>query len=108
LFTGELLGCFAMLPLRMGAAELCPGFRVEVLSATASGVSNTDRAEVVLASGVMTLRGRLRATSWLSATLDAGLAARPFQPKFVLLGVGDVFVTPLISPFARTGLAVEF
>jgi len=62
----------------------------------------------VLAAGVGVLRGRLRATSWLSATLDAGLAVRPFQPKFVLLGVGDVFETPAFSPFARTGLSLEF
>jgi len=108
LYTGELLGCFAALPFQLGAVELCPGARIEVLGATAYGVSNPDRAQVVLASGVAALRGRLRATSWLSGTLDAGVAARPFQPRFVLVGVGDVFETPLFSPFARTGLVLEF
>lgn len=108
LFTGELLGCFAALPFQLGAVELCPGFRVEVLSATAYGVSNPDRGEVVMASGVGVLRGRLRATSWLSGTLDAGVAIRPFVPRFVLLGVGDVFETPVVSPCARTGLVLEF
>jgi hypothetical protein len=108
LFTGELLGCFAALPFQLGAIEVCPGFRLEALTATAYGVTNPDQARVLLASGIGALRGRLRATSWLSATLDAGVAVRPFQPKFVLLGVGDVFETPAFSPFARTGLALEF
>ncbi len=108
LFSAELLGCFAALPFQLGALELCPGFRLEYLSATARGVSNPDLARVVLGAGVGVLRGRLRATSWLSATLDAGGAVRPFQPTFVLRGVGDVFEVPVFSPFARTGLAVEF
>ena len=63
---------------------------------------------MLLGAGLGVLRGRLRATSWLSATLDAGVAARPFHPTFVLLGVGDVFEIPTFSAFARTGLAVEF
>lgn len=108
LFTAELLGCYAVLPFELGAVEVCPGLRLEHLTATARGVSNPDQAKVLLASGVGAVRGRLRATSWLSATLDAGLAVRPFQPTFVLLGVGDVFETPLFSPFARTGLSLEF
>ncbi len=108
LFTAELLGCYAVLPFELGDVEVCPGVRLEHLTATARGVSNPDQAQVLLASGVGALRGRLRATSWLSATLDAGVAVRPFQPTFVLLGVGDVFETPLLSPFARTGLALEF
>lgn len=108
LFTAELLGCYAVLPFELGDVEVCPGVRLEHLTATARGVSNPDQAKVILASGVGALRGRLRATSWLSATLDAGVALRPFQPTFVLLGVGDVFETPLLSPFARTGLALEF
>ncbi|HEX2874298.1 MAG TPA: hypothetical protein VHP33_23750 [Polyangiaceae bacterium] len=108
LFTAELLGCYAVLPFELGDVELCPGFRLEHLTATARGVSNPDQAKVVLAAGVGALRGRLRATSWLSATLDAGAALRPFQPTFVLLGVGDVFEIPAFSPFARTGLALEF
>jgi hypothetical protein len=40
--------------------------------------------------------------------LEAGVAVRPFQPSFVVIGVGKVFETPLVSPFARTGLIVEF
>ncbi len=108
LSSGELLGCFAALPFQLGAVELCPGFRLEYLSATAFGVSNPDQGGVLLGAGVGTLRGRLRATSWLSATLDAGVAVRPFRPTFVLLGVGNVFEIPLVSPFARTGLSVEF
>lgn len=108
LFTAELLGCYAVLPFEFGDVEVCPGFRLEHLTATARGVSNPDQAKVLMASGVGVLRGRLRATSWLSATLDAGVALRPFQPTFVLLGVGDVYETPALSPFARTGLALEF
>jgi hypothetical protein len=108
LFSAELLGCFAVLPFQLGAVELCPGARLESLGAAAYGVSNPDKGRVLLGAGVGVLRGRLRATSWLSATLDAGLAARPFHPTFVLLGVGDVFEIPVFSPFARTGLAVEF
>jgi hypothetical protein len=61
-----------------------------------------------MGAGVGALRGRLRATSWFSATLEAGVAVRPFQPSFVVIGVGKVFETPLVSPFARTGLIVEF
>jgi hypothetical protein len=108
LFSGELLGCFAAVPFQLGAVELCPGFKLEYLRATAYGVSNPDEATVVMGAGVGALRGRLRATSWLSATLDAGAALRPFQPDFVLIGVGKVFETPAVSPFARTGLVVEF
>ena len=108
LFTGELLGCFAAVPFQLGAVELCPGLKVEYLRATAYGVSNPDEASVLIGAGVGALRGRLRAISWLSATLDAGVALRPFQPRFVLLGVGKVFETPVVSPFARTGLVVEF
>lgn len=108
LFSGELLGCFAAVPFQLGAFELCPGFKLEYLRATAYGVSNPDEATVLMGAGVGALRGRLRAISWLSATLDAGVAVRPFQPDFVLLGVGKVFETPIVSPFARTGLAVEF
>jgi hypothetical protein len=108
LFTGELLGCFAAVPFQLGAFEVCPGLKVEYLRATAYGVSNPDEATVLMGAGVGALRGRLRAISWLSATLDAGVAVRPFQPRFVLVGVGKVFETPLVSPFARTGLVVEF
>ena len=108
LSSGELLGCFAALPFPLGAVEVCPGARVEYLSATAFGVSNPDHGGVLLGAGVGALRGRLRATSWLSATLDVAVAVRPFHPTFVLLGVGDVFEIPVVSPFARTGLSVEF
>lgn len=108
LFTGELLGCFAALPFQLGAVELCPGLRLEALSATAYGVTHPDQARVLLGSGLAAVRGRLRATSWLSANLDAGVAVRPFQPKFVLVGVGDVFETPVFSPLGRIGLALEF
>ena len=108
LSSGELLGCFAALPFQLGAVEVCPGVRLEYLSATAFGVSNPDHGGVVLGAGVGALRGRLRATSWLSATLDVAVAVHPFHPTFVLLGVGDVFEIPVVSPFARTGLSVEF
>jgi len=108
LLTGELLGCFAVLPFHLGAVEACPGFRLEALRAEAFGVSHPDEGKVILASGVAAARGRLRATSRLSATFDVALSVRPFQPRFVLLGVGDVFETPVFSPFARTGLALEF
>ena len=108
LFSGELLGCVTAVPFQLGAVELCPGFKLEYLRATASGVSNPDEATVLMAAGVGALRGRLRATGWLSATVDAGVALRPFQPDFVLLGVGKVFGTPMVSPFVRTGLVVEF
>jgi hypothetical protein len=108
LATGELLGCYAALPFQLGALELCPGVRIEYLTATAFGVSNPDEAGVLMLSGLALVRGRLRATSWLSAALDVGIAARPFQPRFVLVGVGDVFETPVFSPVARIGLALEF
>lgn len=108
LFSGELLGCYAVVPFALGALETCPGTRVEYLRAHAFGVSNPDEGVVLLMSGLAVLRGRLHPTSWLSATLDAGMAARPFHPTFVLLGVGDVFEIPVFSPFARTGLALEF
>jgi hypothetical protein len=106
--SGELLGCYAALPFQLGAVELCPGVRFEYVSARAFGVSDPATGSVLLASGVGVVRGRLRATSWLSATLDAGAEARPFQPKFVLRGVGDVFEIPAFSAFARTGLVLEF
>jgi len=108
LASAELLGCYAALPFQVGAVELCPGIRVEYLGASAFGVTNPASGSVLLASGVGALRGRLRATSWLSATLDAGLEARPFHPRFVLVGVGNVFEIPVFSAFARTGLVVEF
>jgi hypothetical protein len=108
LTTGELLGCYAALPFSLGALELCPGLRIEYLNASAFGASNPDNASVLIGSGVGVLRGRLRATSWLSATLDAGGALRPFHPTFVLLGVGDVYEIPKFSGFARTGLVLEF
>ena len=108
LFSGELLGCYSVVPFRLGAVEACPGARLEYVSARAFGVSNPDQAEVLLGSGLVALRGRLHPTSWLSATLDAGLSLRPFHPTFVLAGVGDVYEIPMLSPFARTGLALEF
>lgn len=106
--SGELLGCYAVLPFQLGAVDACPGARLDYLSATAFGVSNPDRAQVLVLSGLGVLRGRLRATSWLSATLDVGAALHPFRPRFVLLGVGDVYETPMFSSFARTGLRAEF
>ena len=108
LFSAELLGCYAVVPFGLGVLEACPGLRVESLSARSFGVSNPDRGQVLLMAGLAVLRGRLHPTSWLSATLDAGLAARPFHPTFVLRGVGDVHEIPLVSPFASTGLALEF
>jgi hypothetical protein len=108
LVTGELLGCYALVPFQLGAVEVCPGLRIEYLDARAFGVSNPEEGSVLLAAGVAALRGRLRATSWLSATLDGGFSARPFHPTFVLVGVGDVFEIPVFSPFARTGLVLEF
>ena len=106
--SGELLACYAALPFQLGAVEVCPGARLEYLSAAAFGVSHPDAAQVLVLAGVAALRGRLRATSWLSAALDVGATARPWQPHFVLVGVGDVFGTPVVSPFARTGLMLEF
>lgn len=108
LASGELLGCYAALPFELGAVELCPGLRLEYVNARAFGVSNPASGSVLLGSGVAVLRGRLRATSWLSATLDVAGEARPFHPTFVLHGVGDVFEIPAVSAFARTGLALEF
>jgi hypothetical protein len=108
LFSGDLLGCYALVPFVLGALEVCPGLRVESLWARSFGVSHPDQGQVLLMSGLAVLRGRLQATSWLSATLDAGLAARPFHPTFVLRGVGDVYEIPVLSAFARTGLVLEF
>lgn len=108
LYTGELFGCYAAVSLSSGALEACGGGRVESVSAAAFGVSNPDQASVLILAGLAVLRGRLRATSWLSATLDLGLVVRPFHPTFVLHGVGDVYEIPVVSPFARTGLALEF
>lgn len=108
LFSAELWGCYAAIPFALGAVEVCPGLKLEYLRARAFGVSNPDEGQVLILAGVAALRGRLHPTSWLSATLDGGLAARPFHPTFVLLGVGDVYEIPTFSPFARTGLAVEF
>jgi hypothetical protein len=108
LFTGELLGCYAVVLLRPFALEGCAGGRLEYLTASAFGVSNPDRGSVLILGGLAALRGRLRATSWLSAVLDVGLVVRPFHPTFVLQGVGDVYEIPVVSPFARTGLALEF
>jgi hypothetical protein len=71
-------------------------------------VSHPDQGLVLLLSGLGVLRGRLRATSRLSALLDAGVAGRTFHPTFVLLGVGDVFDIPVVSVLARTGLSLEF
>lgn len=108
LYTGELLGCYAALQSRSTALDACAGARLEYLSATAFGVSNPDQGSVLLFAGLAALRGRFRATSWLSATLDLGVAARPFHPTFVLEGVGDVYEIPPVSALVRTGLALEF
>jgi hypothetical protein len=108
LASAELLGCYAALPFTLGAIELCPGARLEYLTATAFGASNPDEAGVLLGAGLGVLRGRLHPTSWLSATLDAGVAVRPFHPTFVLLGVGDVYEIPVLSSHTRIGLALEF
>ncbi|MDF3067714.1 MAG: hypothetical protein K0R38_3315 [Polyangiaceae bacterium] len=108
LVTADLLGCYVVVPFELGALEACPGIRLEYLGASALGATNPDEASVLIGSFVLAGRGRLRATSWLSALLDLGLAARPFQPRFVLLGVGEVHEIPAISAFARTGLLLEF
>jgi hypothetical protein len=108
LFSAELWSCYAAIPFALGALEVCPGGKLEYLRARAFGVSNPDEGGVLILAGVAALRGRLHPTSWLSGTLDVGVAARPFHPTFVLLGVGDVYEIPVFSPFARTGLAVEF
>jgi hypothetical protein len=108
LVSGELLGCFALVPHRFAVVELCPGAELEFMSARSFGVSAPDRGSVLIGAGLGLARARLRPTSWLSATFEAGASARPFHPKFVLLGVGDVFEIPVVSSFVRTGLAVEF
>jgi hypothetical protein len=108
LYTGELLGCYAALQSRWTALDACAGARLEYLSAAAFGVSNPDQGSVLLFAGLAALRGRFRATSWLVATLDLGVAARPFHPTFVLEGVGDVYEIPPVSALVRTGLALEF
>jgi hypothetical protein len=108
LYTVDLLGCYAPLRSQLGSLAACTGGRLEHLNARAFGVSNPDEGTVLILAGLAQVRGRLRATSWLSATLDGGLAVRPFHPTFVLLGVGDVFDIPVLSPFGRTGLVVEF
>jgi hypothetical protein len=108
LLSADLLGCYAPLRSRLASLETCLGGRLEYLGATAFGVSHPDQAQLLLLAGLAVLRGRLRATSWLSATLDGGIAVRPFHPTFVLIGVGDVFDIPVVSPFARTGLSLEF
>jgi hypothetical protein len=108
LYSADLLGCYAPLRSRLGSLAACMGGRLEHLTATSFGVSNPEHGTVLILAGLAALRGRLLATSWLSATLDAGVSARPFHPTFVLLGVGDVFDIPVVSPFGRTGLLVEF
>lgn len=108
LYNAELLGCFQALPSELAALEVCAGAELDYLKARAFGVTHPDTGSVLLLAGVAALRGRLRATSWLSATLDVGFSARPYRPTFVLLGVGDVFEIPRFSPFARTGLTMEF
>lgn len=108
LYTLDLLGCYAPLRSQLGSLAACLGGRLEHLSARAFGVTNPDEGTVLMLAGLALVRGRLRATSWLSATLDVGVSGRPFHPTFVLLGVGDVFDIPVISPFGRTGLLVEF
>lgn len=108
LYTVDLLGCYAPLRWPLGSLAVCMGARLEHLSARAFGVSNPDKGTVLILAGLGVLRGRLRATSWLSATLDAGFSVQPFHPTFVLLGVGDVLDIPVVSPLARSGLALEF
>lgn len=108
LFSADLLGCYSVLPLSLGAVEACPGLRLEYLRARSFGVSEPDEGQVLILAGIAALRGRLHPTPWLSAVLDLGVAARPFYPTFVLRGVGDVFEIPIVSPFARTGLSLEF
>lgn len=106
--SGELLGCLAALRHELASLSVCAGGELEYLSARAFGVSDPGSGSVLLLAGVGTLRGRFRATSWFSATLDGGVSARQYQPTFVVLGVGHVFAIPGVSPFARTGIALEF
>jgi hypothetical protein len=108
LYTVDLLGCYAPLRSPLGSLAACMGGRLEHLTARAFGVSNPDQGTVLLLAGLGVLRWRLRATSWLSATLDVGVSVRAFHPTFVLLGVGDVLDIPMVSPLARTGLVLEF
>jgi hypothetical protein len=108
LFSARLLGCFTVLPYELTPFDACAGPQLENLTATAFGVTDPDSGSVLLVSGVLALRARLRATSWLSAALDVGVAARAFHPTFVLQGVGDVFEVPTLSPFIATGLNAEF
>ena len=51
LFSGELLGCYAVVPFGLGALEACPGLRVESLSARSFGVSSPDEGQVLLHGG---------------------------------------------------------
>ena len=106
LFSGELLGCYAVVPFALGALETCPGARVEYLRARAFGVSSPDEGEVLPCPGSRAAR-RLQATSWLSATLDAGTAAARSTPRSCSSS-GRCIRIPVFSPFARTGLALEF
>jgi hypothetical protein len=108
LFSADLLGCYSVLPLSLGALEACPGLRLEYLRASSFGVSHPDEGQVLILAAMAVLRGRLHPTSWLSTSLDLGVAVRPFYPTFVLEGGGDVFEIPVVSPFARTGLSLEF
>jgi hypothetical protein len=108
LYTVDLLACYAPVRSSLGSLAACVGGRLEHLTARAFGVSNPDQGTVLILAGLGVLRWRLRATSWLSATLDGGVSVQPFHPTFVLLGVGDVFDIPVVSPLARTGLVLEF
>jgi hypothetical protein len=108
LYTFDLLACYAPLRSPLGSLAACMGGRLEHLTARAFGVSNPDQGTVLILAGLGVLRWRLRATSWLSATLDGGVSVQPFHPTFVLLGVGDVLDIPVVSSLARTGLTLEF
>lgn len=108
LYSAELLGCFIALSSELAGLEACTGAELAYMTARAVGVSHPGRGSVLLLSGVGVLRGRLRATQSLSATIDLGVSARSFRPTFVLVNVGDIFEVPGASTFARTGLSLEF
>jgi hypothetical protein len=108
MLSATALGCFAPVATAAAALDLCVGGALERMAADANGVSNPGSGSVLLFSPTAAVRSRSRLTPRLSLVLDLAATVRPFHPRFVIDGVGQVYDIPIVGGSLSGGLQLGF